>query len=44
MYSHNVYPHTGDNKPKNQQTYVSALGRAKSAGNIRPHIPLSRNL
>lgn len=44
MYSHNVFPHTGDNKPKKQQTYVSALQRAKSAANIHPHPPMTRNL
>jgi hypothetical protein len=44
MYSHNIFPHTGDNKPQKQQTYVTALSRAKSAGNIRPHPPLSRHL
>lgn len=44
MYSHNIFPHTGDNKPQKQQTYVTALSRAKSAGYIRPHPPMSRHL
>jgi hypothetical protein len=44
MYSHSVYPHTGDNHPKNQQTYITPLTRAKSAGNIRPHPPMTRHL
>lgn len=44
MYSHNVYPHTGDNKPGTQQSYNSALLRARSAENIRPHPPLTRKL
>ena len=44
MYSHNVYPHTGDNHPQKQQTYITALTRAKSAGKIRPHPPLTRHL
>jgi hypothetical protein len=42
MYSHNIIPHTGDNKPKNQQTYQTALIKAKSAGNLHPRPPLTK--
>lgn len=42
MYSHNIIPHTGDNKPKNQQTYQTALIKAKSSGNLHPHPPLTK--
>ncbi len=44
MYSHNIFPHTGDNKPRKQQTYDTALTRAKSVGSVRPHPPLTRHL
>ena len=44
MYSHNIYPHTGANRPNTQQLYIVALQKAKSCQGIRTHPPLSRTL
>jgi len=42
LYSHNVHPHRGKNKPKNVQSYPVALMKAKSQGNLIPAPPRTR--
>ena len=42
LYSHNVYPHLGNNNPNCTQSYPVALSKAKSQGALIPYPPRKR--